>query len=42
MALGSKGVRVVILRFSGEDFDQTEDVTSEPRVARHSRSCPLF
>ena len=41
MALGSRGVRAVFLRFSGEDSGQTGDVTGEPRVAHHNQSCTL-
>ena len=41
MAPGSRGIRVVFLRFSGKDSGQTGDVACEPRVARRSRSCPL-
>ena len=36
MAPGSKGVRAVFLCFSGENSDQTGNVTGEPRVARCS------
>jgi hypothetical protein len=41
MAPGSRRVRVVFLRFSGEDSGQTRDVAGEPRVAGRSWSCPL-
>jgi hypothetical protein len=41
MAPGSRGVRAVFLRFSGEDSGQTGDATGEPRVASRSRSCSL-
>ncbi len=39
MAPGSRGVGVVFLLFSGEDFGQTGEATGEPRVARCSWSC---
>ena len=41
MALESRGVQLVFLCFSGEDFGQTGDVTGEPRVACCSRSCNI-
>ena len=41
MALGSRGVRVVFLRFSGEDSSQTRDTTDKPRVTSRSQSCSL-
>jgi hypothetical protein len=36
MAPGSRGVRVVFLRFSGEDSSQMGDATGEPRVTSRS------
>ena len=36
MALGSRGLCVVFLCFSGEDFGQTSDVIGEPRVVHRS------
>ena len=41
MALGSRGVRDVFLCFSGEDSNQTGDITGEPRVILRSQSCTL-
>ena len=41
MALGSRGVRAVFMRFSGEDSGQTREATGELRVARCSWSCHL-
>jgi hypothetical protein len=38
MALGSRGVRAVFVRFSGEDSGQTGDAIGKPRVPRHSWS----
>ena len=41
IALGSRGIRAVFLRFSGGDSGQTGDATGEPRVASRSQSCSL-
>ena len=41
MALGSREVRAVFLRFSGEYSGQMGDATGEPRVASRSWSCNL-
>ena len=41
MALGSRGVGAVFMRFSGEDSGQTREATGELRVARCSWSCHL-
>ena len=41
MVPGSRGVLAIFLCFSGEDFGQTRDATSEPRLASHSRGCNL-
>ena len=41
MAPGSRGVRVVFLRFSSKDSGQTGDDIGESRVARRSQCCPL-
>ena len=38
MAPGIRGAGAVFVCFSGEDSGQMGDATSEPRVARHSRS----
>ena len=41
MAPGTRGVRAIVLHFTGEDSDQTGDVASELRVAHCSQSFPL-
>jgi hypothetical protein len=41
MAPGSWGAGAVFSRFFGEDSSYTGEVTGDPRVARHSRSCHL-
>ncbi len=38
---GSRGVRAIFSRFSGEDSGQTGDATGELRVASRSWSCNL-
>ena len=38
MTPGSRGAGAIFARFSGEDSGQTEEATSEPRVARRSWS----
>ena len=42
MTLGSWGAEAFFACFSGEDSGQTEEVTSELRVARHSWSRHLY
>jgi hypothetical protein len=41
MVPGTRVVQAVFLHFFGEDSSQAGDVIGEPRVAHHSRICPL-
>jgi hypothetical protein len=42
MAPGSRGVRAIFSRFSGEDSGQTGEATGELRVASRNWSCSLY